>query len=830
MPLRDIARLIRKMAGVVNMRIFLIIYLVLTTSLAYGDGLIVQRSQSGISFNNAISVNVNDKDKALSLGSQARLSGPINKLQSVRLAGLLVKDRASGAIAMVSPGQPPVFLLPQGISKNAPADPAELWKAANLTYRKSQSEKTPVGVPSDEFVAFLPDGVPGLASLCMDLQTLALLGGKEGYFPMQIELIAAAVKAYGANPAMSVIDGYVRGTMRRNLDRFEDGIESAKSLDEGLQFAKISEQAYPGDPEHQKLRKLLSERKTWLDRRIAILRTFSAASDWDAFLLAFAEFEKHQPSFQDIQERKKQALEGSLKAHWERGKERLNSREYRSAYRELRLASFRQPSNAALQKELSVAWSEYSRELAGSRRARRVPLTPGQQDAITQAIHFASRYKEQNKLDEALKSLTEAEGIDADNLGLLLKKAEILGSRGEFSRALATLDKYDQLAVDEERAPGARLRNELAFQKLTTLRDDKTKLESAWSQQRFHLTRRAAVQALRIDDRDPDILYFAGMSSLVTRNGKEAREYLERFLETSNTIDASFERRISARRALTAIPEQGGKDMEQGEPNWLSGKRLPAGVYYCPISLAFGPRVERIEGSNKLRVQYEWEGSRLKGIIPIFEKPQDATGERPLAFTYEDSIPQVISVQPAGVALGTAADRDELLKRSSVLLINSPLVDPIALERVSGKKVTIGIAGNQFFHPFIWQKLHYFQLTYDDAGRVKSAREIPGPESVRGSEVDLEFDWDGLKLMAVRGYRRVGGDDSRRVQIYERKQVYQDNRLVGEELKAGSKISRIKYLYDGATLVSAECEKDESVDNRSREVFFAAASSRTRRR
>jgi hypothetical protein len=811
------------------MRFFSVIYLVLITSSAYGDGLIVQRSSSGLLFNNAISVNVNDKDKALSLGSQAKLSGPVNKLPSVRLSGLLVKDRVSGALAILNAGQQPQFLLPQGVPKNAPADPAEIWKSAKVTYRKSQSEKTPVEVPAGEFIAFIPDGVPGLASMCMDLQALALIGGKDGYFPAQIDLIASAVKAYAANPAMAVIDSYVRGTMQRNLDRFDDGIESAKSLDEGLQFAKISEQAYSTHPEHQKLRKLLSERKSWLDRRIAILRTFSAANDWDAFLLSYGDFEKHQSSFQEIQQRKRQALEGSLKAHWERGKERLNSREYRSAYRELRLASLRQPSNAALQKELSVAWSEYSRELAGSRRARRVPLTPGQQDAITQAIHFASRYKEQNKLDEALKSLTEAEGIDADNLGLLLKKAEILGSRGELARALATLDRYDQLAVDEERAPGTRLRNELAFQKLNTLRDDKAKLESAWNQQRFHWTRLAATQALRTDERDPDILYFAGMSSLVTRDGKHAREYLQRFLETSNSIDASVERRISARRALAAIPEQSVGNPEQGEPNWFSGKKLPADVFYCPISLAFGPRVERIEASNKLTVQYDWDGSRLKAVIPVFDKPQNATGEKPLTFIYENSVPQVISVQAEGLPL-KATDRDELLKRSNVVLMNTPLVDPVGLERVSGKKVTIGVAGNQFFHPFVWQKLHYYQFSYDEAGRVQSAREIPGPESPAGSEVDLEFDWDGLRLMAVRGYRRTGDDGSRRVQFYERKQQYQDNRLIGEDIKTGNKISRIKYLYEGSTLVSAECEKDESIDHRSRDVFFAAASSRTRRR
>jgi hypothetical protein len=129
--------------------------------------------------------------------------------------------------------------------------------------------------------------------------------------------------------------------------------------------------------------------------------------------------------------------------------------------------------------------------------------------------------------------------------------------------------------------------------------------------------------------------------------------------------------------------------------------------------------------------------------------------------------------------------------------------------------------GNRFFNPFVWQKIVFFRLSYDDLGRVKEAHEIPDAES-RGSEVLLTFEWDGSRLSAIRGYQA-------KALVYERRQQYQENRIAGEEIRWAGKVSHIRYVYSGGQLVSAECEKDESVDGRSRKVAFAGkSSSRTR--
>ena len=46
-----------------------------------------------------------------------------------------------------------------------------------------------------------------------------------------------------------------------------------------------------------------------------------------------------------------------------------------------------------------------------------------------------ARWKEQKKLDLALKSVLEAEAIDRESLPMLLRKAEILASMGDIAGA-----------------------------------------------------------------------------------------------------------------------------------------------------------------------------------------------------------------------------------------------------------------------------------------------------------------------------------------------------------------------------------------------------------
>ena len=495
------------------------------------------------------------------------------------------------------------------------------------------------------------------------------------------------------------------------------------------------------------------------------------------------------------------------------------------AFREFRAAILRQPSDKITQQKVGMAWTDYSRQAAIDRQGKRKQLSAGQRGEIERALRFARGYEDQNKLDQALKSVVEGAEIDPESLPVLLEKAKILGKQHEFSQALATLDQYDRLAVDEERKPAAELRADLLFQRTSTVEDVKAGLPKAWAEGSYHKAHDLALQGLRAKDDEPDLLYAASMASLITRNLSDGRAYVTRYLEVSNTLDANEKQRMDVRRLFATLPSAAQPGQEQGEANWMSGKKLPKGVFYDPVSLAFQPKVEHIEASNKLRVNYEWQGERLASITPLFEKNERVTAEKKISFAYDERISQVAVVAYEDAARApSGSDPDALLKQSSLVLLNNPYVDPLAVEKLTQKNITLGIAGNRFFQPFVWDKIHYFRLTYDERGRVAQAREIADPKTATPSDVLLEFEWDGLQLSAVRGYQ---GDEKHRVPVYQRTLQYQDDRLVGEDIQSQGKSSHIKYNYNGSRLVSAEAATDPTLDNRSRKVFFLANSPST---
>ena len=788
----------------------------------------VSHSDKGLQFTEAVAVTINGKDKALNLGPEAKLQGPIGKLASTHLTGTLLKNGASNVIGMYEEGVAN-YILPDGLPKNAPADPAGIWRTAKISYKKSASDKMPTDIGVAEFVAFLPGGPEELTHLCTDERALELIGGPGKTFPTQLAWLSAVIKAYASNAAMAPLQKYVAAAMRQRYENFESGTGRMDVLEQGLKFAELSQEVYPQQQEQTLLRKALTDRKVWLDRKMAVLRAFTASREWDAFLLGDRDFERFQQAFPEMMKGHTEALKESLQLHVQAGEERLKEGDFGPAYREFRIASLRQPSDKLTQQKVLEAWTDYSRRVAIDRQGKRKQLSAGQQAVITTELTAARRYQQQfaetkdpNKLDQALKSVQQAAAINSESLPMLIERAKILGLQHEFSKALAALDEYDQLAVDDERKPASELRADLLFNRTSTVEDVKAALPKAWAEGSFHKARDLALRGLLAKDDEPDLLDAAGVASLITRNQDDGRTYLARYLEVSNTLDANEERRVSVRRMVATLGSIGASP-EQGEANWMSGKKLPKGVFYDPVSLAFQPKVEHIEASNKLRVTYEWEGERLRSITPAFEKNERATGEKKISFAYDERGPQIATVAYEDAARApSGSDPDEIVRQSSVVLLNNRNVDPMAVQKLTQKNITLGISGNRFFQPFVWDKIHYFKLTYDDRGRVAQAREIADSKTATPVDLSLEFDWDDLQLTAVRGYQ---GEEKHRALVYERTLQYQDDRLVGEQIQSQGKSSRIKYNYNGNRLVSAEAATDPSLDNRSRKVFFLANSS-----
>jgi hypothetical protein len=788
-------------------------------------GILVSRTDQGYQFTDAVSLTVNGKDKAVSLGEQPRITGQFSKLPAAHISGALLRDTDSGVIAHYEQGKAE-YLAPQALPKGAPSDPAGMWKLAHIVYKKSPQDKAGTELAVSAFVAFLPGGAEELTRLCVDSTGLQMLGGKNNAFATQIELMSSVVRAYPANPAMAPLQKYVADAIRTRYQEFENGAAGIDVLNQGLRFVELSKAVFPGDPEQEKVRQALLDRKAWLDRKMAILKAFAAGEQWDALLLGDREFERFHQAFPETAEQRQQALKASLQVHMRAGSKFKDEGDYESAFREFHLAGLRKPSDNALREDAFQAWTEYSRRAAADQQSRRTTLSPGVRNTVERFLDHAERYKQGKNLDEALKSVLDAEATlqkslqpgktTPESLKVLYMKADVLGAQQRIGEALASLDLYDLYAVDDERTQADKLRNQLLFNLTSALKGIKGRIGAAWNEGSFHLAGQLAAQGLRMQADDADLLYTAGMAALIRRDIKAGREFFAKYLEASNTLDANAEQRAQVRRLLPSLADPAPADSNPGDVNWMSGRRLAAGVFYDPVSLAFQPRVDRIEASNKLRVAFEWDGEKLKSIVPSFEKNERVTGEKKISFAYEDRVPQVAWAGEENETRPPAStDPDETYKRVTPLLLNQPLIDPVAVHRITGKNIALGIAGNRFFHPFVWEKLYYFRLVYDPYGRVAQAQELSGPKGNPTDQV-LEFEWSGPQLQAIRAY-------TGKVKTYERTMQYQDGRLIGEEIQGQGKTARIKYTYLGSRLASAEASTDPTLDNRSRKVSFVNA-------
>ena len=789
-------------------------------------GILVLKSDHGIQFAEANSVVINGKDKVLSLGSQPS-GGPFSKLPAIRAGGILLKESDTGIVTQYDNGQLE-YLVPQGLPKGTPEDPRAVWKSVRITYKKSTSDKTGTDVAVESLVAFLPGGAGDLVRICMDDRALQTIGGKGKTSATQMELMAATARQYGKDPAVAPMQTYIAGAMRSRYQSFEQG-GGPEMLKQGLSFVELSKAVYPDDPDQQKLRDQLTERNVWLQRKMAVLKSLASAAQWDIYLLADRDFERYQQGYPDMSKLHTEALQQSLDGHLKTAVARKKDGEYGLAYREFHAALLRKPSDSTLQEEALQAWTEYSRHNATEQQSRRMRLGAGPQSTVERDLFFAEQNRQAKKMDEALKNVEAAEAVlksalpagsfSAESLKVLYTKAELLATQDRASEALAALDAFDLLALDDERANAEKLRNQLLFNLGNNMKALKSKMRAAWADGGFAQTAQLAAQGLKLRPDDPDVLYYAGVSALVHRQYDESRDYLKRYLETSATLDAPAEQRAAVNRILPTIGATAAKASE-GDANWFSGVKLPKNVFYDPTSLAFQPAIDSIDASGKMRLQFEWAGEKLRTVTPSFEGNERSTGERKISLGYDAKGTQVLFASETDALRAPPSDPDSAFRSASVVLPNNSMVDVLALEKLTGKEMTVGIAFNRFFNPFVWEKIHYFRLRYDAQGRAVAARELMGGPGGTPGEQSLEFDWDGMQLTAIRGY--LG-----KTKNYERTMQYQGGRLISEEIAAEGKPSQIKYIYLGNRLASADATKDTTLDNRSRKVTFRASSPTT---
>ncbi|MDX2151205.1 MAG: tetratricopeptide repeat protein [Bryobacteraceae bacterium] len=820
---------------------------VLLTTPAFARWL-VYRTDAGIQIVSIATLTIAGKDSVRVLAQTPAGSFDARRLPTRKLTGAerLVKDATTNAVAMLENDGQALFVLPVGKEKG-PTNLAAAWASGDFAYKKA--DKQAGSVAAARFLALTPPDVKALADLALDFGKAERMAGAGQGEALQIELL----KAFGAGPAtapaLEAAGQRLEAAMRENLDGFLRG-SSLEALEAGLRNARLSAGAFAGDVRQTALRTQIANHKKTLDERLAVLHGLYEGKQWDAFLLAYRELERQEFAFPDLMKARGAAEEASIAEHRAAGDRRMAEREWKYALAEFRKAGAVRPRDPVLLKQIAAAWTEYSLENARREQGRIRNLTNSQREAVAQAVQLAENYRQSGDFDAALKRVTEAEEIDPTSIPVLLKKAEVLGSRTEIKSALNALDRVDMLAVDEQREAARKIRTDLLF-KLDRVRSEfQTQVESLIAEFSFHKARELSRRALLADPDAGDSLYYAALTSLVTFQRAEGMDLLKKYLAAPST-SSDQERRRSVYRLLDSLgdtPAAAGPQPLPGGPagrrNWFSGEPLASDLYYCPVSLAFNRKTAMVN-SGKMSLRFSWSGDRLKSIVPAWEKGANESGERPFYFAYNAAFPHVTQVDNVEIpdqpetrpavsgrsALSTlvrrapgregpgVADPDEALKKTSILLGNNRYLDPMMVEFLLGQQAAVVATGNRFFHPFYWSKLHFFRLSYDHAGRVRSATEVSEDSSRTADAVYLEFDWEGRRLLGIRGYSAAPGGRARGT-IYDRRLQYNGGQLAAETVRFGGRESKIRYKYNGPDLVMAECDDDSSVNSRALQVSF----------
>jgi hypothetical protein len=317
------------------------------------------------------------------------------------------------------------------------------------------------------------------------------------------------------------------------------------------------------------------------------------------------------------------------------------------------------------------------------------------------------------------------------------------------------------------------------------------------------------------DPRDLDFLLHAGTDGVILRRSAEAQRWLNQYLQLSQGpgSDANLRQQVYNLIAMSQIktPEP------EGKPNWFSGYKSPAGVFYCPESLVPNARVAEVKGSRGLAATFEWNKDILTKVQTSEQNPHGAPTVTTVYFDYfkdQKAVRRVgteafAAAEDPGTPHFTPAGPVGTGKGAYVALPNHPVVDPLMVERLTGKPAAAIVTGNLYFNPFVWNGVYSFLAEYDEQGRVKSARQI----GVEAGEKPHEFDfkWDGPRLTEIAERGGTG---------YHRAMAYANGKLMGETITFQGKTAKIEYKYQGDQLVEASSGDDGSIDGRSRHVTF----------
>ena len=327
------------------------------------------------------------------------------------------------------------------------------WSAAAVAYQAQAKAKTVTPLRADEIYAIVPgtDRSESLANLIADEKNFQGLGEKsaDAAFTERMSLLVAVADSV-TGQGETKLQQFLLSGMSEAARKINAGIAKHDDLLLGLKYADVSAQAYPHDAALAKARAALTERKAWLDRRMAILKALRAAELWDAYLDKYSDFERWDNGFQDLRKSREQAFQESGRQHRARGEQYYNDKNYPSALEELTLAQRRLPSDRQIAGLVEKVKLDDERQQAAGKPKVAEDKGSSNYRLITRRVQNAENYINDGKDAEKKGRDLEAEGKSLKTAGRLteaetkLKEAEakleeaeakLLEAEGEIQQA-----------------------------------------------------------------------------------------------------------------------------------------------------------------------------------------------------------------------------------------------------------------------------------------------------------------------------------------------------------------------------------------------------------
>ncbi|MDR3718714.1 MAG: hypothetical protein P4K98_07920 [Bryobacteraceae bacterium] len=765
-------------------------------------------------------ITVNDKDKVRT-GSTQKLELRADEYKKLPLVPILrggaIIRRHAGGYFVFKNGASWDPLLPDGASAKGPVSYAELWSSARIAIQPDRDKKNAVAIRPGDLFAVLQgsDGNEALANLLTDETNFRGVGESDAsaaFEEWKSALVALAPSVKG--PAGARIQQKLLTEMQSADQKLKKGIAHNADLELGLKYAAVSRSAYPQEDRQQKARLALEQMKDWRDRQIAILRAFSAAGLWDAFVDKYGDFERWDNSFDEIKKLHEKAFIESANQHRTKGQSLEKAMQFNLALKEAQLAQLRLPGDQDI-----ATWVETLRlKDAGVVRkpTKIVDRNSPEQVQVRAHLRTADRFIGDKQCDDAENSINRAVVLDRESPAILLSRAKLAKCRNQLLQALEILNEYDKrVTASEEREQSEGLRTDVNYDLQKAKQTLKGAIAKAKADGDYVQRSASAEKGLELDGNDLDFLLEAGLGRAILRKSAEAEVALNAYLRLSQAPGHDTRKRQEVYGMVSTVKESISEP--QGAPNWFSGYKSPPGVFYCPISLMPNARPADVRASHKQSTSFRWNGDALSevhvatelpgesGFTAYFEYFADGKSVRRVS---DETIPE--SKGAVGVVRFTPNGPVGAGHGVYTVLLDNPQADPLMIERLTGDRVATIVAGNPYFHPFVWKGIYAFIAEYDDQGRVKSARQILTPDQ-KGTAHAFELRWDGLRLMEIT--ERGTGD-------YRRTMTYSGGKLSAETISFHGKDSKIEYRYKGDQLVEASCGDDPSIDGRSRHVTF----------